>query len=616
MRPRNDIDVDSMDVGTLLSTYANRTLTPADVVERVLQQCAENGDDGVWITRLEAAIVRRRAQEFSALLADDDSALKRLPLLGIPFAVKDNIDVADMPTTAACPAFAYEASTDATVVAKLQRAGAILIGKTNLDQFATGLVGIRSPYGVPKNPFNAEYLPGGSSSGSAVAVARGMVSFALGTDTAGSGRIPAALNNLVGWKPTRGVFSNRGVVPACPSLDCVSIFARNVVDAARVANVMVGFDVADPFSLAAAASQRYVVSSPPKRWRVAVPRDEQLEFFGDTENAQQYRDVLATIEQSGGEIVAIDFTPFRAAAELLYQGPWIAERSLVMASLLARDPEAIHPEVRRAVSGADNISGRDVFAGLHRLLALRRQVVQQLSAVDCLVVPSFARAYRVSEALAAHQEINKNLGYYTNFVNLLDLCAIAVPTGVLSSQLPTGVTLIGLPFTENKLAAVGAMLQSFREGATITPHSTSKSDWSAANDDSITLCVSGAHMSGLPLNHQLLTAGANLLASVRTAPHYKLFALTHMQPPRPGVVRVADNEGVPIVSELWSVPKTTFGAFVAAIPTPLAIGKVELESGEWVTGFVCQSYALAGATDISDVANWRKYCTSAPKPVS
>lgn len=616
MSPRNDMDFDSMDVGTLLSAYANRTLTPTDVVERVLQQCAESGDDGVWITRVDEALVRRRAQELTALLVGDDAALTRLPLLGIPFAIKDNIDVAGMPTTAACPAFAYQANENATVVTKLLRAGAILIGKTNLDQFATGLVGIRSPYGAPTNPFNSEYLPGGSSSGSAVAVARGLVSFALGTDTAGSGRIPAAFNNLVGWKPTRGVFSNQGVVPACASLDCVSIFASNVFDAAFVANVMVGFDAADPFSLEAAASQRYVVSSPPKRWRVAVPRDEQLEFFGDEENAKQYRNVLAMIEQRGGEIVAIDFAPFRAAAELLYQGPWLAERCLVMASLLEHDAEAIHSDVRRAVSGADKISGRDVFLGFHRLLALRRQVVQRLSAVDCMVVPSFARPYRVSEALAAQQEINRNLGYYTNFVNLLDLCAIAVPTGLLSNGVPTGVTFIGLPFTENKLAAVGAMLHSERASASKTLPSSSVGDRIAVADESITLCVSGAHMSGLPLNHQLLTAGARLLASVQTAPHYKLFALTHMQPPRPGVVRVADHEGVAIVSELWSVPKTTFGSFVAAIPAPLAIGKVELDSGEWVTGFVCQNYALAGATDISDIANWRKYCTSATKPMS
>ena len=598
----------SLDLATLLAAYRSRRATPSSVADAVLSRIAAAGEDGVWITRETAAAVRACAAALDTQLLADPDIAQRLPLFGIPFAVKDNIDVAGNPTSAACPVFAYIAEQHATVVAKLLAAGALYIGKTNLDQFATGLVGIRSPFGIAQNPFHRDYLPGGSSSGSAVAVAKGLVTFALGTDTAGSGRVPAGLNNIVGLKPTRGVFSAKGVVPACPSLDCVSVFALTVDDALRVGDVMLGYDKQDPFSRESAASQRFALRSAPARFRVLVPPKAQLEFFGDAASAQQFAAMLDTVRELGGEIIETDFTPLRDAAALLYQGPWIAERVLVAQEILRTHPEDIHPDVRAALLRAGQYTASDAFAAYHKLKALRRQVRAQFAGADCLLVPTVGRAYRIDEAQADPARVNSNLGYYTNFVNLLDLCAIAVPSGFIPSGMPFGVTMIGVPFSENGLAAMADRLHRARVtrlGA--TPHPLPPVAATSAAADGIPVCVVGAHLSGLPLNYQLLDRGAHLLRQTQTAPRYRLFALEHMSPVRPGMVRAGESGGVALSVEVWSVPRAEFGAFVAAIPAPLAIGQVELEDGTWVSGFVCQDYALTGARDVSKFGGWRAY---------
>lgn len=607
----------NLDPTVLSRGYRLGDFTPLEIVTAAIQRIEADKDfDAVWIYRLPRTEVLARAEKLTELLGTNKNVVDALPLFGLPFAVKDNIDVAGKPTTAACPEFTYIAQHTATVVEKLLAAGAILIGKTNMDQFATGLVGTRSPYGIPPNPFNADYVPGGSSSGSAVAVAKGWVSFALGTDTAGSGRVPAALNNIVGLKPTRGLLSTRGVVPACRSLDCVSVFAGSVSAAMSVANVLVGFDAKDPFSRRTAASQRFELLQAPKRVRVAVPRADRLEFFGDEAGAQEFRAALATVAALGGEITEIDFGPFRQAADLLYRGPWLAERQLVARNLLEKNAQSVHPDVRAPMLRGQNYSASDMFEAYHTLKALRRQVEVELANVDCLLAPTFGRAYRVAEVLANPQETNSNLGYYTNFVNLLDLCAIAVPSGFLPSGVPFGVTLMGPAYSENRLAAFADNIHRARVARIgATEHalpSSIKAKPAAA--DFIPVCVVGAHMSGLPLNCELLDVGAHLLKQTETAAHYRLFALEHMNPIRPGMIRVQDGAATRLSVEVWAVPSAQFGAFHARVRAPLAIGPVELADGAWVAGFVCQDYALRSARDISAWGGWRAYLANPKSP--
>lgn len=595
-----------MDITALRRGYESGALTVATVVDGVLARIAARGNDHVWISRATDAALRERIRELQGLR--DGDAWRRWPLYGIPFAVKDNIDAANMPTTAACPDYAYVAARNATVVQKLLDAGAILVGKTNLDQFATGLVGTRSPYGIPRNPFGADYIPGGSSSGSAVAVAAGLVSFALGTDTAGSGRVPAAFNNIVGLKPTRGVLSTRGVVPACRSLDCVSVFAYTCADAVAVMNAAAGYDAGDAYSRHEAAWQRPTLAAGTSRFRFAVPAPAQLEFFGDDMAATAYIEALQRLEQLGGVAVTLDYTPFREAAELLYRGPWVTERALVMSRLLDETPEAIHPAVRASIAEAGRYRAGDVYAAQHRLAELRRAVEIQLAGVDCLVLPTAGRIYRIAEVLADPLICNTQLGYYTNFMNLLDLCAVAIPTSLAPSGMPWGVTLIGPAFSEGLLCSLGDRLHRAGDlpmgasGLALPPVAMHAE---APSPDVMRLCVCGAHMSGLPLNPQLRSLGGRLHARTRTAPRYRLFALEDSRPPRPGLLRVED--GVAVEVEIWELPRERFGEFMALVPPPLAIGTVELEAGSRVHGFLCEAHVLITARDISDLGGWRAY---------
>ena len=591
---------DSLDLAALGERYRSGKLRPGQVVAGILDRMARRGNDRVWLHRPPQRELEARAA------ALEGRGPQGLPLYGIPFAIKDNIDLAGHPTTAGCPDYAYIPASSAAVVDALLAAGAILVGKTNLDQFAAGLVGVRSPYGVPGNAFDADYVPGGSSSGSAVAVAAGLASFSLGTDTAGSGRVPAAFGNIVGHKPTRGVLSTRGVVPACRSLDCVSIFALNACDAAAVLRVAGGFDAADPFSRRPSAPLRAM----PRGFagcRIGVPRRGQLKFFDNPDTPQLFEAALARFEKQGAERVEVDFAPFLEAARLLYEGPWVAERYAAIREFIEQRPESLHPVTRTIISGAKRFSALDTYTALYRLKDLQRQTAPVWDTVDILVTPTAGTIYRIADVEANPIQLNSNLGYYTNFMNLLDLCAIAVPAGFQRDGLPFGVTLIAPAFADEALCALGDVAQraaGTTMGATGIPLPPARAPHEPAGDV-IPIAVCGAHMSGLPLNHQLLERGARLAFSGRTASTYRLFALTEFAPPRPGMLR-ADG-GASIEIEVWDVPPAAFGEFVAGIPPPLGIGTVTLEDGAQVKGFLCEAHAVAGARDITHLGSWRKF---------
>jgi allophanate hydrolase len=476
-------------------------------------------------------------------------------------------------------------------------AGAIVIGKTNLDQFATGLVGTRSPYGVCSSVFDSRYVSGGSSSGSAVAVARGDVSFALGTDTAGSGRVPAAFNALVGVKPTRGLLSSRGMLPACRSLDCVSIFTRALADAEAVLDVCAGYDAEDPLS------RRAPESLPPLggRVRLGIPSPESLEFFGDSESARLFQAAVARFAALPADLVEVDLRVFREAAALLYQGPWVAERLAALGPFFERSPEAIHPVVRGILEGAKRYSARDAFEGSYRLAELRRRTEPVWEQIDALLVPSVPSHYTIEAVLADPVALNTKLGTYTNFVNLLDLSALAIPESFRESGLPFGVTLIGPAFADRALLELAQRhLEEPRRAAT------------EPAEGSVWLAVAGAHLSGQPLNHELVNRGARLIATTQTASEYRLFALD-TQPRKPGLVRASAGSGRPIEVEVWELGQRAFGSFVASIPAPMSIATTRLADGRQVKGFSCEPHALEGALEISEYGGWRAFLAAKPR---
>jgi len=580
----------SLDRATLQQAYQSGDLDPVGLVEALLQRLDRHRNDRIWISRFDDTALLERARRLAA-------GPKDLPLYGLPFAVKDNIDLAGLDTTAGCPQFSYRPTRTAPVVERLIAAGALPIGKTNLDQFATGLNGTRSPYGTPVNPVNPAYLPGGSSSGSAVAVSAGLVSFALGTDTAGSGRVPAAFTNIVGVKPTFGLLSTEGVVPACGSLDCVSIFALTVDD---------GYA-----ALAAAADTPVAPPGPPARGlRYAVPRPGDLEFYGDRAAAAAFERALALLEAQGWQRLEIDFAPFREAAGLLYGGPWVAERLAAIEPFYTDHPEALHPVTRAIISSAAQYSAVDVFRGLYRLEELRRTTAPLWQQADLLIVPSTPTIYRLDEFAAEPIEFNNRLGIFTNFVNLLGQAALALPGPWRDDGLPAGITLIGPGGSDTTLAGVGRVLHAAAQltmGAGSHPVPAAPS--SAAPDRAgwITLAVVGAHLSGLPLNHQLTERGARLIGARRTASLYHLYALPGTVPPKPGLVRTLNGSGSAIEVELWEMPEHLFGGFVAGVAPPLGIGTVLLDDGTAVKGFLAESYACADAADISRFGGWRAF---------
>jgi allophanate hydrolase len=564
----------------------------AAAIERIFDAIAAEGLAPIWIALADRDVAVRRAR-------DVDPAL---PLAGVPFAVKDNIDVAGMPTTAGCPAYSYVPERTATVVQRLLDAGAILIGKTNLDQFATGLVGVRTPYGACSSVFDDRYISGGSSSGSAVAVAKGLVAFALGTDTAGSGRVPAAFNDLVGVKPTRGLLSTTGVVPACRSLDCVSIFAGSAAGAERVWRVAQGFDAADPFSRTGepgAGAAPWV----PGAFRFGVPRDGDLEFFGDVESPRLYRTAIARLEALGGTRGTIDFAPFREAAALLYSGPWVAERYAAVGEFVDAHADDVHPVVGQIIRGAASKTAADAYRGLYRLEELKRAAAAQWAGIDVMLLPTAGTIYTKEAVEADPIRLNTNLGYYTNFVNLMDLAAVAVPAGFRRDGLPFGVSFIGPAFSDAALLALASRFAG------------SPAQASGDAPGCIHVAVVGAHLTGQPLNTQLAERGARLVQSCRTSPEYRLYALANTTPAKPGLVREPGFDGPGIALEIWAVPSQHFGSFVAGVPPPLGIGSVQLDTDEWVKGFICEPAAIAGATEITEFGGWKSYLAGQVKTV-
>ena len=596
----------------LRAQYASGALTPVQMVDALYaRMLAEDAliDRHIWIHRLSKEAMLAYA---NALEGKDAGAL---PLYGIPFAIKDNIDLAGVPTTAACPEFAYTPDKSATVVQRLIDAGAIPVGKTNLDQFATGLVGVRSPYGACKNSINPDYVSGGSSAGSAVSVALGLASFSLGTDTAGSGRVPAGLNNLVGMKPSVGRIPTTGVIPACRTLDVVSIFALTAADAAAVLAIAQGPDGLDA----------YARPVPPVGFNFGtagsftfgVPRAEDLEFHGNTEGPAQYAAAVARLTALGGTAIEVDLRPFIAVAQLLYEGPWVAERYAAIRSFIESKPEALHPVTRAITEKGMRFSAPDTFAALYKLKDLARATQPVWEQIDFLLTPTASTAYTIAEVEANPVALNSNLGHYTNFVNLLDLSAIAVPGGFMVNGMPCGVTLIAPYGKDFALLSLAAKLHASAGGvATVgaTEHAPHKMgigpDAAPYPSGQIQVAVCGAHLSGLPLNGQLTSRGARLVRSVNSSADYKLYALPGGPPYRPGMVRVASG-GAPIAMEIWEMPATAFGSFVAGIPAPLGIGTVALQGGGSVQGFVCEAIAADGAVDITHHGGWRAYLAAA-----
>ena len=598
----------SLDIARLRAAYDAGETSPRAVIAEVLARIAARNDEAIWISRRPDDELLAEAER----LADRFADRAELPLYGIPFAVKDNIDVAGLPTTAACPAFEYRPPASAPVVERLIAAGAIVIGKTNLDQFATGLVGVRSPYGVPRNTFDPAMVSGGSSSGSAVAVAAGLVSFALGTDTAGSGRVPAAFNNLVGLKPTRGLLSNRGMVPACRSLDCISIFALTVPDAVTVLDVAQGFDEQDAYSRAQPAGFRATLRSAPAAFTFAVPHQAQLEFFSDVEAQTLFAEAVSRAEALGGTRVEIDFTPWIETANLLY-GPWTAERTAAIGPLLAVEPDVLYPVTRTIIAAGLAPKAVDTFEAQYRLQELTQAIRPVWDSVDCLLVPTTGTAFSLAELAAEPIARNSDLGYYTNFTNLLDLAAIAVPSGFKASGFPVGVTFIGPAWTDAKLAALGQAMHRAMGGplgATSLPQPSPPSIGTTITTyPTVDLAVFGAHLTGGALNPQLQALGGRFVRGCHTAARYRMVALPG-KILRPGLIDVGD-EGRSIQGEVWSLPAASLAAFLATIGRPLGLGTVELAEGESCLGFICEGGALAAdATDVSQFGFWPAYLQS------
>jgi allophanate hydrolase len=591
----------SLDFSSLSEQYRTGATTPAAVIADIYDRIEQYADPAVWIYLAPIADSLARAK------ALEDKTPDQLPLYGLPFAIKDNLDWASVPTTAGCPAFAYTPERSATVVERLCAAGAIPIGKTNLDQFATGLVGTRSPYGVCRNPFDPAYIPGGSSSGSGVAVAAGLVSFALGTDTAGSGRVPAAFTNIVGLKPTKGLISTRGLVPAVRSLDCVSIFALTCADAESVLQVAGGYDAEDIFSRQSEAKPVTKLDG----LRVGIP--DQLEFFGNAEAEQNYRAAIARLETLGCQIVEIDFQPFAKTAQLLYGGPWVAERLAAIAEFL--NPELMNPIVYQIINSGKAYDAVATFRAFYQLAGLRQQTDLAWQSIDVLAIPTTGTIYTIAEVEAEPIQLNSNLGRYTNFVNLLDLCALAIPSGWQANGLPTGLTLVAPAWQDALLSQIGAVAHAQlggHLGATQHPLpalSEFTISASTSQPDQIKVAVVGAHLTGQPLNYQLTEQGATLVQTCKTSPIYKLYALKE-KIPKPGLVRQADNNGHAIAVEVWQMPAAGFGRFVDLIQSPMGIGTLVLEDGEQVKGFICEPFAIANAPEISHFGGWRTYLAS------
>ncbi|PWC19927.1 allophanate hydrolase [Brenneria roseae subsp. roseae] len=588
-------------LSTLRDAYQKGDLTPRALLQQLRTAAvALNPEFHLFIHPLNAD------EQEPYLAALEQQSPASLPLYGIPFAIKDNIDLAGIPTTAACPAYAYVPQKSATIVEQLIALGAIPVGKTNLDQFATGLNGTRSPYGECRNSIHPDYPAGGSSAGSALAVALGLASFALGTDTAGSGRVPAALNNLVGLKASKGLISTAGVVPACRTLDCVTFFTASAEEASQLLALVALRDPDDAYSRANPQwNDASAFGLPRPGFRFGVP--DKLEFLGCPESPALFSAAVEQLKALGGIPVSIDFSPFLEAAKLLYEGPWTAERYSVAGELIERQPDAVLPVIRDVLAQAPRHSAVDTFRAQYRLQALKVICDRTMADLECVLTPSYPRAVTLDELHAEPVKRNADLGYYTNFMNMLDYAAVALPAGFQTNGLPWGVTLFGRVFTDQYLLSLAAAFQrrqSLPLAGGHTPHATTPER--VARNDRARLAVCGAHLSGQPLNGQLTQRGGRLLHATQSSPDYRLYALAGGPPFRPGMVRVAaDGEAIEV--EVWELPSAELGSFLTGIPAPLGLGKVQLSDGSWETGFICEPYGLKDAQDITHLKGWRAY---------
>ncbi len=581
-------------IAELLAVHRAEPRAIVETVRRSYARIAAAADPALFIAlRREAEVVA----EAEALARSGD---RKAALFGIPVAIKDNIDVAGMPTTAGCPAFAYSPAHDSPAVARLRRAGAIVIGKTNLDQFATGLVGIRSPYGTPRNAIHPDLVPGGSSSGSAVAVARGIVPLALGTDTAGSGRVPAGLNNIVGLKPTLGLISTEGVVPACRSLDCVSIFTLSAGDALCALDVL-----REPGGRTESGGN--VASS--GALRLGVPRASDRRHFGDAHAEAAFDAAIARAVTLGWQIIEVDLTACFEAAALLYDGPWVAERTTAVGEFIRANPDACHPVTRNIIDAGWTYSAVDLFRGIERLAALKARAFAAFAPIDVVMLPTAPAAYTVAEVAADPVALNARLGTYTNFVNFFDMAGIAVPSAIDERGWPTGVTFLGQAGQDAALAEIGGRYHVATKLAlgtlagTRVPAMTAKS--TQDKPLRVEIAVVGAHLSGMPLNHELVSLSGQLVGAVKTAPDYRMFALPGTAPRKPGLLRVADGQGTAMAIEIWSLDEAAFGRFVAAVPAPLSIGSVRIADGRQIKGFLVEAESTRSARDVSQFGGWR-----------
>jgi len=595
-------------IDTLHAAYREGTLTPATVVDEFLSK-ASSVDPAIWITLLDRAQIQVYLDQLKGQSPDS------LPLYGILFAIKDNIDLAGVPTTAACPAYSYTPDKSAPVVQALIDAGAIPVGKTNLDQFATGLVGTRSPYGIPVNALSPGVISGGSSSGSAVATALGLVTFALGTDTAGSGRVPAAFNNIIGFKPTRGVLSTTGLVPACRSLDCISVFSLTTEDAAKVFAITNGFDAKDP--LARPFTSSAPGWAPGTSFLFGILPESQRSYFGEDQANELYENSITCLRALGGIPLEVDFEPFLKAARLLYGGPWVAERYLATAKLMESQPDAFLPVTHAIISGGAKSKATDAFRSMYELADLRRASEAVWRQVDLMLTPTAPRSYTIAEVEANPIALNTNLGTYTNFMNLLDLCGCAVPAGFLPNGRAWGVTIMAPAFHDLRLLSIAGFLHQATGvtlGASQAPVPAPAKSLSTQGWMPIAVC--GAHMEGLPLNPSLLACGAYLRERTHTAPVYKLYYLSAKGPvpPRPGLIKVNEG-GAAIALEIWDIPISALGGFFGTLKPPLSLGWVELADGSSVCGFLCEPSAVSMDQDITQHGGWRAWLTVADAQV-
>lgn len=596
----------NMTISSLHADYQAGKLNPQTLMAALRERALELSEHNIWIHLLTE---EEQAPYLNAL---SNKKLEEYPLWGIPFAIKDNIDLTGIPTTAACEAFTYTPQQSAQVVQQLIDAGAIPVGKTNLDQFATGLNGTRSPWGACKNAFNPKYISGGSSSGSAVAVALGLASFGLGTDTAGSGRVPACFNNLVGVKPSIGLLSATGMVPACRSLDCITILALDTDDANLVLSQAEGFDINDGYSRQNPfQNQSRHYGARQGELTFGIIPESQLQFFGDEAYAKAYTETLAHLKTLDIKLVDIDYQPFAEAARLLYEGPWVAERYVATQPLIDEQPEAVFPVVRDIVAAGGEPKAADLFKAQYRLRDLKQICDKQLEQVDCLLTPTASKCFTIEDMLAEPILHNSQLGYYTNFMNLLDLASVAVPTQIASNGLPFGVTLVGPVLSDRRLLSIAKRLQDSLDlplGASSLKR-PSLETLKIRDNTFVDVVVCGAHLSGLPLNWQLTERGAQLKSKTKTAAQYRMYALAGGPPYRPGLI-LDKAKGAAIDVEIWSLPMEQFGSFVNAIPSPLGIGKVTLEDGSEVSGFICEPYGVEGAEEITQLGSWRAYIAS------